>query len=75
MRNPNVPFSTSEQSSETSATLFDLGGEKSEPVKKSEPIAPSENLTVPTFGRSDIEKIIVVYSDRTFEELKPKKLG
>ncbi len=75
MRNPNVPFSTSEQSSETSATLFDLGEQKSVPVKNSDTTTPTENLALPTFGRSDIEKIIIVYSDRTFEELKPKKLG
>jgi transcriptional regulator with XRE-family HTH domain len=75
MRNQNAPFSTSEQSSETSATLFDLREQKSVPVKNSDTTTPTENLALPTFGRSDIEKIIVVYSDRTFEELKPKKLG
>ena len=75
MHNKNVPFPTSERPSETSATLFDLGGEKSEPVKKPDSSAAlaNENLTVPSFGRSDIEKIIIVYNDQTFEELRPKK--
>lgn len=73
MRNPNVPFSTSEQPSESSATLFDLGEQKSESVRNSDTTTPAENLAVPTLGRSDIEKIIIVYHDQTFEELKPKK--
>ena len=73
MRNPNVPFSTSEQPSESSATLFDLGEQKSESARNSNTTTPAENLAVPTLGRSDIEKIIIVYHDQTFEELKPKK--
>lgn len=70
MYNTNVPFSTSEKPSEASATLFDLGEAKSEPSKNLLP----DNLPMPAFGRSDIEKIIIVYHDQTFEELKPKKI-
>lgn len=73
MRNPNVPFSTSEQPSESSATLFDLGEQQPEPTINPKAVASSENLAVPTLGRSDIEKIIIVYHDQTFEELRPKK--
>lgn len=73
MRNPNVPFSTSEQLSESSATLFDLGEQQPEPTINPKAVASSENLAMPTLGRSDIEKIIIVYHDQTFEELKPKK--
>lgn len=73
MHNHNVPFSTSENTSEVSATLFDLRDAKSEPNENPHPITPAEKSTLPTFGRSDIEKIIIVYHDQTFEELKPKK--
>ena len=73
MHNPNVPFSTSDKQTETSGILFDLGGEKPEPIKGSETLANTENFAVPTLGRSDIEKIIIIYRDQTFEELKPKR--
>ena len=37
-------------------------------------IAPSAtNLTSTVLGRSDIEKIIIVYRDQSFEELHPKR--
>ena len=73
MHNSNVPFSTSEKQSETSGMLFDLAEQKSEPNKNSESVTPSENFAMKTSGRSDIEKIIIVYQDQTFEELKPKR--
>ena len=73
MLNPNVPFSTSEKPSETSSTLFDLGEQKSEPLTNSKTTTSTENLSMPPFSRSDIEKIIIVYQDQTFEELKPKR--
>ena len=68
MHNANVPFSTSEKSDASSTTLFDLGESKSEVTQNS----TSENLPITTSGRSDIEKIIIVYHDQTFEELRPK---
>ena len=71
--NQNVPFSTSEQPSEASATLFDLEEQTSESVKKMDSATLAEKLAMPTLGRSDIEKIIIIYHDQTFEELKPKK--
>ena len=73
MHNLNAPFSTSEKQTETSGMLFDLADQKTEPTKKSEPFTPSENFAMPTSGHSDIEKIIIVYQDQTFEELKPKQ--
>ena len=73
MYNSNVPFSTSDQQTETSGTLFDLGGEKSGASKIAESSTPTENFSMPTLGRSDIEKIIIIYNDQTFEELKPKR--
>ena len=73
MHSSNAPFSTSEQPHETSATLFDLGVQNSEPARNSGTVTPTENLAMPMLGRSDIEKIIIVYRDQTFEELKPKK--
>ena len=73
MYNPNVPFSTSENTNEASATLFDLRDPKSEPSENPRSLTPAEKSTLPTFGRSDIDKIIIVYHDQTFEELKPKK--
>ena len=71
--NSNVPFSTSEKQTETSGTLFDLGGEKLTSSNSSDSLAAAENFALPTIGRSDIEKIIIVYHDQTFEELKPKR--
>ena len=69
MHNPNAQNSTSEILEETPATLFDFVGGKDgvrEEVKSSaQPIAP-------IFSNSDIEKIVVIYRDKTFDVLKPK---
>lgn len=59
-----------------SGTLFDmLGAQNSTEVTsdKSNIAEKTQNLPISTSGRSDIEKIIVVYSDQTFEELRPKR--
>ena len=59
-----------------SGTLFDmLGAQNSTEVTsdKSNIAENTQNLPISTSGRSDIEKIIVVYSDQTFEELRPKR--
>ena len=58
-----------------SGTLFDAPNAKSDNSTKSAKSDISEfatNATTSTFGRSDIEKIIIVYRDQTFEELRPK---
>ena len=66
----NVPITTSEHSEPSTGNLFDIGEKKSEIT---EPTVTSGRAAIPTFSRSDIEKIIVVYHDQTFEELRPKK--
>ena len=81
MRNSNAPISTPGTSSDsasnvsgtTSGTLFDLGGDTSAKNDNSNIATSSTNVPIPTFGRTDIEKIIIVYCDQTFEELRPKK--
>jgi transcriptional regulator with XRE-family HTH domain len=70
MRNTNAPISTEENQAPTSGMLFNLSTEKSE----NSDISPNSQIaTTPQFARSDIEKIIIVYQDQTFEELKPKR--
>ena len=71
MRNVNAPISTEASLSPSSETLFDLSAEKSD---NSNIIQNSQiDTTLPQFGRSNIEKIIIVYQDQTFEELRPKR--
>ena len=69
MLNPNAQNSTSNILDETPASLFDVPGEK-EVVHQE--IKPSALPIAPTFSNSEIEKIVIVYRDKTFEELKPK---
>ena len=57
----------------TSGTLFNLTDEKLEDGENSNAPISTPNVPISTLGRSDIEKIIVVYSDQTFEELRPKR--
>ena len=67
----NAPIPTSQKSEEGVGNLFDVEDAKG---KTTEMIEDTGRSLMPGFSRSDIEKIIVVYSDRTFEELRPKKL-
>ena len=67
----NAPIPTSEKTPEATGNLFDVEDAKG---KATEMIEDTGRSLMPGFSRSDIEKIIVVYSDRTFEELRPKKL-
>ena len=53
-----------------SGTLFDMKNENVSSGDKSN----ISNIPISTLGNSDIEKIIIVYRDQTFEELKPKKI-
>ena len=81
MRNSNAPISIPDSSSNsssslpgtTSGTLFDLGGNNPANNDISNIAASSQNVPISTLGRSDIEKIIIIYRDQTFEELHPKK--
>ena len=57
----------------TSGTLFNLTDEKLEGGENYNAPIGTPNVPISTLGRSDIEKIIVVYSDQTFEELRPKR--
>ena len=58
-----------------SGTLFDASNVNIDNTTKSAKSDISEfatNATTSTLGRSNIEKIIIVYRDQTFEELRPK---
>ena len=70
MHNTNAPISTGGNQVKTSGTLFDLSTEKSE---NSDISQNSQIATTPQLDRLDIDKIIIVYKDQTFEELKPKR--
>ena len=54
-------------------TLFDMQNTESPSSAKSDISNLSPDVPISTFGRPDIEKIIVVYRDQTFEELRPKR--
>lgn len=74
MRNTNTTISTSDGQVPASGTLFDMPSENNE---KSDNSDISQNRAIASsspFVRSDIEKIIIVYRDRTFEELRPKNV-
>ena len=71
MRNSNAPITTSEVSTPSSGTLFDI---KSEIAENQESTNIPEPMISSSFTRSDIAKIIVVYNDQTFEVLNPKKI-
>ncbi len=71
MRNTNAPIPTDANQVPTSGTLFDLSAEKSDNSDISQNPQTSE---ISHTSRSDIEKIIIIYRDNSFEELRPKKL-
>ena len=59
-----------------SGTLFDMLGAQNTTdatSDKSNIVESTQNIPISTGGHSDIEKIIVVYRDQTFEELRPKR--
>ena len=53
-------------------TLFSQADDPSTTGEKSNTATPQANVPISTLGRADIEKIIIVYRDQTFEELRPK---
>ena len=69
--NSNAQIPTSENLVKTEGTLFDMEEKKTE---SSEVPTISEPTSIPTLTRTDIDKIIIVYRDQTFEELRPKKI-
>ena len=73
MRNVAAQNSSQAPAVPTSGNLFDDQNTTSMQSANSN-IAPSAtNLTSTVLGRSDIEKIIIVYRDQSFEELHPKR--
>lgn len=74
MRNTAVQNPAAESQASTDGTLFDDVNSQNEKSENSDIARISTNAPISTFGRSDIEKIIIVYRDQTFEELRPKKI-
>ena len=72
MHNSNTPVQTPTTSPTTSGTLFDLQESNSVPSENSNIQNLQHSQLAPASGRADIEKIIIVYRDQTFEELRPK---
>lgn len=70
MLNQNGQNPTTENQEENGPTLFDTNIEITQ-----QPSTPKilSNVTNTTSGCSKIEKIIIVYEDQSFEELRPKK--
>lgn len=73
MRNANAQNSTSNTQVTESGTLFDLQNATTDESDNSNISQKSQTAATANFIRSDIEKIIIIYRDQTFEELHPKK--
>lgn len=73
MRNSNAPITTPEKAQPLSGNLFDLPAETPTNCDKSNISENVTNMTLPSFANSNIEKIIIIYRDQTFEELRPKR--
>ncbi len=73
MRNSNAPITTPEKSQPLSGNLFDVPAETPTNCDKSNISENVTNMTLPSFANSNIEKIIIIYRDQTFEELRPKR--
>ena len=54
-------------------TLFEHNSEEQSKSEKSNIHNEAPFAPISTLGRSDIEKIIIVYRDQTFDELRPKR--
>lgn len=72
MHNSNTTVQAPTTSTTTSGTLFDLQESSSAPSENSNIQNLQHSQLAPASGRADIEKIIIVYRDQTFEELRPK---
>ena len=73
MRNANMPNSTEVQHGTSGGTLFDQVEGTTSKSENLDIYQFSDNKPSRTSGSANIEKIIVVYSDHSFEELTPKK--
>lgn len=73
MRNANAQNSTSNTQVTESGTLFDLQNATTDESDNLNISQKSQAAATANFIRSDIEKIIIIYRDQTFEELLPKK--
>ncbi len=69
---PGAPTQTT-PTVQANGTLFDDTIPTSAQSANSNISSSAVNLASSAFGRSDIEKIIIVYRDQTFEELHPKR--
>ena len=73
MYNANVSNSTASAPTAASGTLFEMQTQPSvQSVNSNIQESALEQQTL-AFGRADIDKIIIVYRDQTFEELRPKR--
>lgn len=73
MRNSNAPITAPEKVQPHSGNLFDVPAETPTNCDKSNISENVTNMTLPSFANSNIEKIIIIYRDQTFEELRPKR--
>ena len=73
MRNANAQNSTSNTQVTEPGTLFDLQNATTYESDNSNISQKTQAAATANFIRSDIEKIIIIYRDQTFEELHPKK--
>ena len=73
MHNANVSNVTKSEQAAGGGTLFDQ--QPTSPTQCANSNIHKSSLEQPTlaFGRTDIDKIIIVYQDQTFEELRPKR--
>ena len=74
MRNANAPISTSSDAVPLSRSLFDVAEEKEEKSANSNIPFFGNDVPISTSWNSDIEKIVIIYKDQTFEVLRPKKI-
>ena len=73
MYNANVSNSTSAAPTAASGTLFEMQTQPSVQSANSNIQESALEQQSLAFGRADIDKIIIVYRDQTFEELRPKR--
>ena len=73
MYNANVSNSTAAAQTAASGTLFEMQTQPSVQSANSNIQESALEQQTLAFGRADIDKIIIVYRDQTFEELRPKR--
>ncbi len=73
MRNANAPITPSDRQTATSGTLFDLSNEATPKSDNCNIVPNASTNSIARLDSSEIEKIIIIYRDQTFEELRPKR--